>query len=587
MVQIKRVDEISIENIKGFKQVTLGMSLLPNKPNLLVASNGFGKSSIAAAFQSLNRERLNLGKDHFHRDDGSLDPLMRLQCTKDDGSTLTLEATKTSNQLSAYFDIAVINNQLIPKAKKLKISGNLIVSASIEIAPIVLVSKIPAKAKFSYSPAAVRLAFGPNGKVLPSIAPILEDDGLVCRLMNEVEFAKSSGVRANTAVTALKAAINAAGGSAPTILSGLPSATVSAVTALPHIAKIIDIVRANKAFASSADSELALAALQIVELHNADRLAFKQVAARCAYELEKNAYIEAFRALKGTWKNIAPVERKDEGLVIEFPTANRISNGERDIICFFAMLMKSKSRLQKQDSILVIDEVFDYLDDANVVAAQYYLSELIAAFKRANRRLFLILLTHLDPAYFKSYVFSKPNVIYLERASSGTVDRRIERLIVLREDSSISQDFSRYFLHYEPGSVDLTAEFTALGLPIELAYSIDFRGHVAAQLARYLSGQSYDPISVCCAVRLTIEEVVYSKLAPAARSTYLATWKTVEKLEFAEREGVAVPDVFYLLGIIYNSAMHLRSGHDNFTPLRSKLENRTIRHMVEWAANYS
>src|SRR5690606_11966797 len=149
------------------------------KPNLLVASNGFGKSSLAAAFHSLNRERLNLSKDHLHRDDGSLDPLLRLRCTNDDGATLALEATKTSNQLNTYFDIAVINNQLIPKAKKLKISGTLIVSASIEIAPIVLVSNIPTKAKFSYSPSAARAAFGANGKVLPSIDPVLQDDTLV------------------------------------------------------------------------------------------------------------------------------------------------------------------------------------------------------------------------------------------------------------------------------------------------------------------------------------------------------------------------------------------------------------------------
>jgi hypothetical protein len=310
MSHIKRVDEISIENIKGLKQATIGVGLLPNKPNLLVASNGFGKSSIAAAFQSLNRERLNLGKDHRHRDDESLDPLLRLRCTKDDGTTLSLEATKTSNQLSGYFDIAVINNQLIPKAKKLKISGNVIVSASIEIAPIVLVPTIPPKAKLPYSPSALRLAFGPNGKVLPSIDSVLQDDRLVCRLMNEVDFAKSSGVRANTVVAALKAEVNAAAGSATSILSGLPSTAVSAVTALPHIAKTIEILRAHKAFASSTQAELALAALQVVDVYNVDRSAFKKVATRCAYELEKKAYIEAFRALKATWKNISPVERK-------------------------------------------------------------------------------------------------------------------------------------------------------------------------------------------------------------------------------------------------------------------------------------
>lgn len=37
--------------------------------------------------------------------------------------------------------------------------------------------------------------------------------------------------------------------------------------------------------------------------------------------------------------------------------------------------------LTKLDNILIIDEVFDYLDDANLMAVQYYITQMIKEFK--------------------------------------------------------------------------------------------------------------------------------------------------------------------------------------------------------------
>ena len=57
---MKSVDKIHIENIKGIENETFLFSLIPYMPTFLVAPNGFGKSSIATAFNSLNRDRLKL-----------------------------------------------------------------------------------------------------------------------------------------------------------------------------------------------------------------------------------------------------------------------------------------------------------------------------------------------------------------------------------------------------------------------------------------------------------------------------------------------------------------------------------------------
>lgn len=54
------ISNITIKNIKGFmdQNNSFDVHILPNKVNLLVAPNGFGKSSIAKGFESLNSNRL-------------------------------------------------------------------------------------------------------------------------------------------------------------------------------------------------------------------------------------------------------------------------------------------------------------------------------------------------------------------------------------------------------------------------------------------------------------------------------------------------------------------------------------------------
>ena len=62
------INKIRIENIKGFgtQGKDLNVNLDSNKINLCVAPNGFGKSSLATAFESLKRTRLEITEDNKH-----------------------------------------------------------------------------------------------------------------------------------------------------------------------------------------------------------------------------------------------------------------------------------------------------------------------------------------------------------------------------------------------------------------------------------------------------------------------------------------------------------------------------------------
>jgi hypothetical protein len=577
---IKRIRAIEVQNIKGIAQREFQLDLIPNKPSLLVAPNGFGKSSLATAFGSLSTSRLELHKDNFHKGNELLQPKLTIEYTLDDNSHDQREATGISNGISEVFDVHVINSQLVSRSKKLKIKGNIIVMSSIEVSPVTLIKKIPEAAKFRYSYAEEKRKFGKNGKVLPNIEHLLAEKQFICQMYKEIDFSKATLVKSITAVEALKKAINAVDGPGEKILSVAEANCLALVSEIGYLSDIAATLK-KLPLGYTRNIEFYLAALQMASLYTSDKVAFKKVVIRYNYQIEKEQYQSTFNPFKTTWKSIVPKEDKANGLIIEFPKANQISNGERDIICFVALLMQAKAKFTKNQCILIIDEIFDYLDDGNLIAAQYYLTQMIEDFKSQGRQIFPLILTHLNPNYFKNFCFKDQKIYYLDKVPANS-DRLVEKIIAGREDGTIKDNVARHFLHYHPNEISLTKEFDNLGLPTDLSTSGQFSACVFAELDKYLTGSKYDPIAVCCAVRILIERHIYKTLQAADQQGFLETHKTPNKLDYASDRGIEIPEVFYMLGIIYNEALHFKLNRDNFTPLYSKLGNLTIRNMLRW-----
>ena len=579
---LKRIDAIEIENVKGTKQAEYhSLNILPNIPTLVVAPNGFGKSSLAAAFASMNRNRLELHKDHYHKGDEDLKPKLKIGYTlADSANTLQWkEADAQSNSISSVFDTFVINSQLVSRGRQLKFSGKTVVTADIEVNSFTLIASIAAQAAFAYSYADAKQAFGVNGKVLPNINHLLKNHPLIRDLWRNVDLSKHSNVGVQTAISHLIGALNANTGNSASIISAVPVAALAGVKAIAHLQSIVELIqRFDTPFATETGNYLA--AIEIARICTADKAQFKTVAAFYEYEQDKKSYIELFNSMRGTWKNIRPQEDKKQGLILKLPKANQISNGERDIICFVAMLKQAELKLKKSACILIIDEIFDYLDDANLVACQFYLTRFVARFKGQERQLFPIILTHLSPGFFRNYYFNNLKIRYLDQTTNTS---KIEKLILQRSDGVLKDDLSKFFLHFRPESIDLSSEFSAQGWPAEFAHSVNFATHVRNELSRYLEGKNYDPLSACCALRLEIERKVFEKLDVSFQSEFLQIFKTVDKLKFAEEKGVLVPEIFFLLGVIYNQAMHSKEKQEVFSPLHSKLQNLTIKSMIREA----
>lgn len=185
MVQ-EKIQSITIENIKGIEKKVFNLDIIPNKPSILVAPNGFGKSSFAIAFNSLNRDRIKLKDEHFHKNDLNFIPKISLSIERC-GNLTTLEADSSKNEIFQEFSCFVINSQLYARGKGSQYGR---ATATLEIEDIVLENKIPRNEKFNYSLKENQKRFGNNSKVLTSIRYLLDKRTLIVELFEKEEGKK-------------------------------------------------------------------------------------------------------------------------------------------------------------------------------------------------------------------------------------------------------------------------------------------------------------------------------------------------------------------------------------------------------------
>lgn len=161
------ISNITIKNIKGFmdQNNSFDVHILPNKVNLLVAPNGFGKSSIAKGFESLNSNRLDLPDDLYH-DKNSL-ILPEISITYDNN---VLSANKDQNTISSIFDVTVINSGLKATAKVRNIPHRVIQQGVMEVENIVLRTSIPRTTHIDYNLSQIKTSFGKNKKVITNLS---------------------------------------------------------------------------------------------------------------------------------------------------------------------------------------------------------------------------------------------------------------------------------------------------------------------------------------------------------------------------------------------------------------------------------
>lgn len=577
------IKRITIENIKGIEKERFDLDIIPNMPSLLVAPNGFGKSSFAAAFSSLRTNKISLHESHCHRGDTTRLPSLIVEYEDASGTPHSLRADAGVNEIGQHFDVFVVNNQIHAKGTRRTFGGHTNVSAAMSIQPVVLVDTVPPKVQFGYSWTAQKALCGTNGKILPSLTDLLANTPVVAKLSGMYEtLDRAIRPTAQATVQAFRMALGSQSGTAAQLRAWMANNSLGGLDTLEPLKDVAEVLSSTGS--CSAGPEAYLAALQIVELYKQDKAVFKKACKYSNYQLEREEYTTDLAAFNTTWCDICPRER-DGALIVEFPPAHHISNGQRDVLSFIALLHRARRKLSKDNAILIIDEVFDYLDDANLVAAQYYVTQFIDTFRSKGRRIYPLILTHLNPIWFRNYAFSKQKVYFLDKRSIKPNASFLKLLQFRADPKTLKQakdDVSRYLLHYHPSTTSRREDFKVYGLKETWGEPSIFDQFVESEIEKYRNDQTdYDPLAVCCAVRRRIEKLAYDELRPEHRPGFLDTHKTKEKLEYAEGIGSSVPEYYYLLGLVYNAGLHWKNNQDIISPIAAKLENVTIAHMIK------
>ena len=576
------ISNITIKNIKGFsdKDNSIDVDIKSGKINILVAPNGYGKSSITAAFKSLTNSRIKIEKEDIHKENEQLDSALSI--TED---TITYTADKNKNELANHFKVAVVNSRLVAKATGRNMGAFHSVQGHLGINDFEIIHKIPTNCTILYDPKSLKNDFGKNGKILPNISSLLRDNAFLSQLDDIYsDLDKQSAKMRQENINGIIQIINALNGTIENIKANFEEKSLSELNKDSSYRNIVELINRHK---NIKGLELFLYFYQIQKIYLSDKPMVKAKVQRAKYELFKQSFDNNLAIIGKTWKNIHTMEHNGS-LVIKMPNATNISYGQRDVLTLSIELLKIKSEIKDGCKlILIIDEVFDYLDPVNMTIVQYYFSQLVEEY-RQKCILYPIIMTHLSPDYFNNYTFSprRMNIVYLQKDYIQP-NVNIKRLLVKREEETIKDDIAKFLLHYNKGEINQRAQFRNLGLAETWGEGTTFLEHLINEMNKYLRKEAdYDPYSVCIALRIKIEKIVYEKLPTEdKKKEFIQTHKTKAKLEFAENILGELPDIYFILGIIYNDAGHLKDENSE-KPVVYRLNNLIIQNMISEIFEY-
>lgn len=592
------ISNITIKNIKGFGDpaTSLDLEIKTNKVNVLYAPNGSGKSSLATAFASLQPRSLKVAKENMFHKDETLEAELSIKLDND-----VLVADKSKNEISSKLNVHVITSGLTTGTTQHNMGSFTSVGSYLDIADIVIVPNILERVLPVYKISDIRCDFGTNGKILPFMDVFndlhlwkdVEVNGALLTTFNSAKSRKQL-------VEDIRIHIGSLKGTKDVLVSKINNNVFDALEANTIFANIMSVF--GKYATDNTPLGRFILLYQLLYFWEHNKEAIRKANKRVKYEQLKQHVEWNLSLLDLTWKQIH-AEESDGKLIVHFPQADEISNGQRDIVTFVSEMLKFGTSIKDgKKHLLIIDEVFDYLDDANVIAAQCFLTNYL---KMGQGKLYLCLLTHLNPYTFKNYIFSddKVNHVYLFKTlpiGTPAMKAFISFRQGLNKDDAVQAELynklSRDLFHYNPVVVDYCQEINSLKTNQHLIPSWGrtqvLHNILIAEVNKYLSDSHvYDPYTVALATRLRVEKLMYDDLpTKVLKDGFVGTWKTVDKMKYCAENGFEMPEVYNLVNAIHNEADHLvfDANTDKYIekPMVYKLQNRSIHGLISRLFNW-
>lgn len=571
------IEKIKIKEIKGIKDLEINQKIFANKPNILVGVNGFGKTSIATAFASIqDATSIKLKEHNCYEENVSANPFIELIC---DGRKYSAEKTVRSNEIRKNFDIFVIGDMRKAEGKLKQIDkknsrGSQNVAVGKMVIDPIKICKIKSNSNFKYKISEIRK--NSNVKIFANFEKSLFKNKKFLNNREELFLKIKKNMFHYVHIKYIDA----------TKIHGDDFNKVNKTILDEFSNEFKKDADELIQFLSGADLEGYVFSnlYQLLYLCDEQIDDFKKYLDYINYSEFKKELKSEISKLENGWCK-STVSENGDYLYVNLPEPHKISNGQRDIIIMCSIFKKVLFNSDRKDIIIIVDEIFDYLDDANLIAAQYYITRIIENSKLTNKRVYPIILTHLDPVFFKSFVFNKPNIIYLGDFKCFESTDSMKNLISYRSDGvdeNLKYKISRYLLHYNIDDMDFKNDISVIkNIRTSWGDPKRFMEFLYKELDNYKNGTTCDPLAVCAVTRIKIEELAYTQIMSRCDAkNFFDEHTTVKKLEWSEVRGSNIPENHYLLKIFFDEAMHWRRDRDNMVSISAKLKNPVIKNII-------
>lgn len=558
------IEEITIQNIKGIKKQTFKFDdLCSNKVNLFVAPNGSGKTTLTLAFEAAAHGSMKLNKRDYYGGVESNKPVLSIKYKDNSGIKNSVETSIAKGEISKKFSIFVIKSPVFAKATGRNTYAFVTHTAELYIKNAEICD-VPSRYDLSYRYSDYKSAIGKSTINLSDY--FKSEEGLNFIITNKNNISKClNQKRIEQLIDSVNAGRN----------------TIKVLKENSILNELLNEL--EKQFKLN-EVEAFQYLNQIIMFVGRNRMqAIQQALVYIEYKRKRKLIDQRLYEFNTTGLNLKTVERNNR-LIIEFGNANRLSNGERDILTFVVNLAVVEAALKNKPGILVIDEVFDYLDGSNLLAAQYYLSVLIRSIHDVGKIIFPIIMTHLDPVVFSNYYFKKMKVHYLTNKSKIDLNDNLVKLLVLRSklhragDKKDADDLEKYLLHYYTETW-IIPETLLTQLPDGFwKNNIQLREYLYKEVTdKYLADLDYNALAVILALRIKVEELTLNLIDEDKKDAYFDQHGSNKKLQYAEESGCDLPEVFYLLQPLYNDPIHLSDNAKDLKMNKNKIESAYLK----------
>ncbi len=563
------IKKIRIKNCKGFAEEGLEIELFNcsyKKPNIFVAKNGFGKSTITKAFE------YTVNKNLMEKD--NLDFLLEIK-TKDSVSTQILKTTATTNEIKEQYLIKTIHSSLKVSPAGMYGSGNLTVDT-------INFGKVHNQNNFIYSLDTKLENYRKYCIPKTQFNQLIKEEILWKRLDEDYNYIKKVFENKKEEILLSEFLVILDSNSSKNFVEVEYKKNLEQrIESNENIKQLLNIIEDCIIFKYSFEKIILIIQLKYFF---------------CENNIKKRTISNEYKALhqknfiKSTNQLIKAINCSSHSLSIKkikgmysfkFPQISKMSNGERDLLNFVTRLKKFEYDLEKnnKDSILIIDEVFDYLDSSNLLSALYYFNNFFKMQKEKNRCVFVIIMTHLDPKVFNYFNF-KHKVHYLENFEIKK-DNKFSDVIIERENGQDKEVLDKYYFHYIN---DVYTEPLSSKLKYLEMNNLEFKQFLYKELKRYIKGEKFEPLKIILGTRILIEEYLYSCMEDEfEKNEFISTHKTAKKVEFCEHNNINFDEDIRFLQPIINEGLHLKNknGLENiYSKLAFMLNNKVIPQVI-------